>query len=59
MDKDTLMNNRDSVKTRMSAVEKRYGKTTKGTTPGKARPKTKVKPILSKNKLGFKVKVTF
>lgn len=53
------MNNRDSVKTRMSAVEKRYGKTTKGTTPGKAKPKTRVKPILGKNKLGFKVKVTF
>lgn len=53
------MNNRDSVKTKMSAVEKRYGKTTKGTMPGKARPKTRVKPILGKNKIGFKVKVTF
>lgn len=53
------MNNRDSVKTRMSVVEKRYGKTTKGTMPGKAKPKTKVKPVLGKNKLGFKVKVTF
>ena len=53
------MNNRDSVKTKMTAVEKRYGKSIKGTMPGKAKPKTRVKPILGKNKLGFKVKVTF
>ncbi len=53
------MNNRDSVKTKMSAVEKRYGKYTKGTMAGKPRPKTRVKPILGKNKLSFKVKVTF
>ena len=53
------MNNRDSVKTKMAAVEKRYGKSIKGTMAGKSRPKTRVKPILGKNKLGFKVKVTF
>jgi len=53
------MNNRDSVKTKMAAVEKRYGKSIKGTMAGKPRPKTRVKPILGKNKLGFKVKVTF
>jgi len=34
-------------------VEKRYGKTTKGTAE-KVRPKTKVKPILKKGKIGFK-----
>jgi len=53
------MNNRDSVKTKMSAVEKRYGKSIKGTMAVKPRLKTRVKPILGKNKLGFKVKVTF
>lgn len=53
------MNNRDSVKTRFDAVEKRYGNTLKGTMAGKPRPKTRAKPILGKNKLGFKVKVTF
>ncbi len=53
------MNNRDSVKTKMTAVEKRYGKSIKGTMAGKSRPKTRVKPILGKNKLGFKVKVAF
>ena len=53
------MNNRDSVKTKMAAVEKRYGKSIKGTMAGKPRPKTRVKPILGKNKIGFKGKVAF
>ena len=52
------MNSRDSVKTRADAVEKRYGKTTKGTA-SKAKTKTKVKPILKKNKIGVKYEVKF
>lgn len=53
------MNSRDSVKTRMAAVEKRYGKTVKGTTKGKTKPKLKLKPTLSKSKIGIKGKLTF
>ena len=52
------MNSRDSVKTRADAVEKRYGKTTKGTA-SKAKVKKKVTPILGKDKLGIKLKVKF
>ncbi len=52
------MNSRDTVKTRADAVEKRYGKTTKGTAQ-KAKVKTKFKPKLGKNKIGFKYEVKF
>ena len=52
------MNNRDSVKTKMSAVEKRYGKTTKGTAE-KAKIKVKIRPKLSKNKIGLKYERKF
>lgn len=53
------MNNRDSVKTKMAAVEKRYGKTIKGNIPRKAKPKLKLKPVLGKSKVGIKGKITF
>lgn len=53
------MNNRDSVKTKVDAVEKRYSKTIKGTKSGKTKPKFKVKPILEKGKIGIKIKGTF
>jgi len=53
------MNNRDSIKTKMAAVEKRYGKTIKGTKSGKTKPKFKIKPILGKDKIGIKIKGTF
>lgn len=53
------MNNKDSVKTRADVVEKRYGKTIKGNIPRKPKPKLKIKPILSKSKIGLKAKVTF
>ena len=53
------MSIRDSVKTKMAAVEKRYGKTIKGTIPRKAKPKLKLKPILGKSKVGIKGKITF
>jgi hypothetical protein len=53
------MNSRDSVKTRAEAVEKRYSKTTKGTAPRKPKPKLKLKPVLGKNKIGIKGKITF
>lgn len=52
------MNSRDTVKTRSEAVEKRYGKTTKGTAT-KYKPKKKVSPILGKDKVGIKLKVKF
>lgn len=53
------MNSRDSVKTKVDAVEKRYGKTIKGSLPRKAKPKFKVRPILGKDKIGIKIKGTF
>lgn len=53
------MNSRDSVKTKMAAVEKRYAKTTKGTAARKPKPKLKLKPVLGKNKIGIKGKLTF
>ncbi len=53
------MNNRESIKTKAEAVEKRYGKTIKGNIPRKPKPKFKVKPILSKSKVGIKIKGTF
>lgn len=53
------MNNRDSVKTSVEAVEKRYSKTIKGNSKRKPKPKLKLKPILSKDKIGIKGKVTF
>ena len=53
------MNTRDTVKTRADAVEKRYGKTIKGDSKRKPKPKLKLKPILGKNKIGIKGKVTF
>lgn len=52
------MNNIESVKTRANAVEKRYGKTTKGTAE-KAKIKVKIRPKLSKNKIGFKYERKF
>lgn len=58
MDKDAIMNSRNTIKTRADAVEKRYSKTTKGTA-SKTKVKTKVKPILKKNKIGFKYEVKF
>lgn len=53
------MNNRDSIKTRAEAVEKRYSKTIKGDSKRKPKPKLKLKPILGNNKIGIKGKVTF
>lgn len=53
------MNSRDSVKTKMAAVERRYGKTIKGTTKGKTKPKLKIKPVLKKGTIGIKGKITF
>lgn len=53
------MNSRDTIKTRADAVERRYSKTTKGTGPRKPKPKLKLKPILGKNKIGIKGKLTF
>lgn len=53
------MNNRDSVKTKMAAVEKHYGKTIKGNSKRKPQPKIKAKPILGKKKIGLKIKVDF
>lgn len=53
------MNTRDSVKTRTEAVEKRYSKTTKGDSKRKPKPKLKLKPVLNKDKIGIKGKVTF
>jgi hypothetical protein len=52
------MNTKESVKTRVEAVEKRYGKTLKGTTK-KVKIRVKVKPVLKKNKVGLNIKATF
>lgn len=53
------MNNRDSVKTKITAVEKRYGRTIKGDSKRKPEPKLKLKPVLKKGTIGIKGKVTF
>ncbi len=53
------MNSRESVKTRAAAVEKRYSKTIKGNIARKPKPKLKLKPVLSKSKIGIKGKLTF
>lgn len=53
------MNTSDSIKSKMTMVEKRYAKTTKGTAKRKPKPKLKLKPILGKDKIGIKGKVTF
>ena len=53
------MNSRDFIKSRSDAVEKRYGKSIKGDSKRKPKPKLKLKPILGKNKIGIKGKVTF
>ena len=55
------MNNRDSVKTKMTAVEKRYGKSIKGDSKRKPEPKLKLKlkPVLKKGTIGIKGKATF
>ena len=52
------MNNRDTIKTRADAVEKRYGKTTRGDTK-RTKTKVKIKPKLGKGKLGFQIKAKF
>lgn len=52
------MNDRESVKTRMDAVEKRYGKTTKGTAE-KAKVKKKLKPKVGKKKIGLTYEIKF
>ncbi len=52
------MNNRDSVKTKAEAVEKRYVKTLKGNGK-KVKPKLKIRPIIKKDTIGIRGKVTF
>ena len=58
MDKDAIMNSRNTIKTRADAVEKRYGKTTRGDTK-RTKTKVKIKPKLGKGKLGFQIKAKF
>lgn len=53
------MNTSDSIKSKMSIVEKRYAKTTKGTARRKPKPKLKLRPILKKDTVGIKGKITF
>jgi hypothetical protein len=53
------MNTRETVKTKAAAVEKRYGKTIKGDLKRKPKPKLKLRPVLGKDKIGIKGKVTF
>lgn len=53
------MNSRDTIKTRASAVEKRYAKTIKGDSKRKPKPKLKLEPVLGKDKIGIKGKLTF
>lgn len=53
------MNKRDSIKANAEKVEKRYAKTVKGTTKGKTKPKFKLKPVLGKDKIGIKGRITF
>lgn len=53
------MNNRESIKTKAAAVEKRYAKTTKGNAKRKPQPKIKIKPILGNDKISIKGKITF
>lgn len=52
------MNTKESVASKTAKVEKRYGKTLKGTA-SKAKTKVKVRPILKKNKIGIKYEVKF
>lgn len=48
-----------SVSDRMAKVEARYGKTTGASSGSKPAPAAKVKPILSKNKVGVKITKKF
>lgn len=52
------MNRRDSVKTKVEAVEKRYGKTLKGNAT-RVKPKGKLKPKVGKGKIGLTYEVKF
>lgn len=53
------MNRRESIKANMEKVEKRYAKTTKGTSKRKPKPSLKIKPTLEKGKIGVKARITF
>ena len=46
---------KQSVQSRMAVAEKRLGKTTGASKGSKPAPPAKVKPVIGKDKIGFKI----